>query len=51
VVRLKSLGAEPVEVTVGLPGLRSARVLDVVDETVKVRLPACGVAVVWGTCS
>ncbi|MFI6736143.1 glycoside hydrolase family 38 C-terminal domain-containing protein [Nonomuraea sp. NPDC050451] len=51
VVRLQSLAAEPVEVTVGLPGLRSARGLDVVDETVKVRLPACGVAVVWGTCS
>ncbi|MFI7615896.1 glycoside hydrolase family 38 C-terminal domain-containing protein [Nonomuraea terrae] len=51
VVRLQSLAAEPVEATVTLPGLRSARDLDVVDESVKVRLPACGVAVVWGTCS
>lgn len=37
-VRLQSLAAEPVEATVGLPG----------NETVKVRLPACGVAVVRG---
>ncbi|MFI7702879.1 glycoside hydrolase family 38 C-terminal domain-containing protein [Nonomuraea sp. NPDC049480] len=37
-VRLQSLAAEPVEATVGLPG----------HETVKVRLPACGVAVVRG---
>ncbi|MGP3933353.1 glycoside hydrolase family 38 N-terminal domain-containing protein [Nonomuraea sp. KM88] len=51
VVRLQSLAAEPVEATVTLPGLRSARGLDVVDESVKVRLPACGVAVVWGTCA
>ncbi|QFY13687.1 hypothetical protein GBF35_50335 [Nonomuraea phyllanthi] len=51
VVRLQSLAAEPVEATVRLPGLRAARGLEVVDETVKVRLPACGVAVVWGTCS
>ncbi|MER6944429.1 hypothetical protein ABT294_10430 [Nonomuraea sp. NPDC000554] len=60
VVRLQSLAGEPVEVTVSLPGLRTARVsaglerereqLDVVDESVKVRLPACGVAAVWGTC-
>ncbi|TDD15593.1 glycoside hydrolase family 38 C-terminal domain-containing protein [Nonomuraea diastatica] len=55
VVRLQSLAAEPVEVTVTLPGLRSARGPGVaeepVDESVKVRLPACGVAVVWGTCA
>ncbi|TDE39991.1 hypothetical protein E1295_32155 [Nonomuraea mesophila] len=51
VVRLQSLAAEPVEATVTLPGLRSARGLDVVDESVKVRLPACGVAVVRGTCA
>ncbi|TDC99277.1 hypothetical protein E1292_32345 [Nonomuraea deserti] len=55
VVRLQSLAAEPVEATVTLPGLRSARGAGVaeepVDESVKVRLPACGVAVVWGTCA
>ncbi|TDC08864.1 hypothetical protein E1267_09190 [Nonomuraea longispora] len=51
VVRLQSLAAEPVEATVTLPGLSSARGLDVVDESVKVRLPACGVAVVRGTCA
>jgi hypothetical protein len=61
VVRLQSLAAEPVEVTVGLPGLRAARVsaglergrepAEVAGESVKVRLPACGVAAVWGTCS
>jgi hypothetical protein len=60
VVRLRSLAAEPVEVTVTLPGLRAARVsagldrdtqdLPVTDESVKVRIPACGVAAVWGTC-
>ncbi|MBF8188635.1 hypothetical protein ITP53_23480 [Nonomuraea sp. K274] len=50
VVRLQSLAAEPVEVTVTMPGLRAARELDVVDESVKVRVPACGVATVWGTC-
>lgn len=60
VVRLRSLAAEPVEATLGLPGLRAARVsagldraaepLDVTAESVKVRLPACGVAAVWGTC-
>ncbi|MEU6711053.1 hypothetical protein ABZ897_06190 [Nonomuraea sp. NPDC046802] len=51
VVRLQSLAAEPVETVVRVPGLRAARELDVVDESVKVWLPACGVAVVWGTCS
>ncbi|MEU8249780.1 hypothetical protein [Nonomuraea sp. NPDC048916] len=60
VVRLQSLAAEPVEVTVGLPGLLRARVsaglarglepAEVAGESVKVRLPACGVAAVWGTC-
>ncbi|WP_084958819.1 glycoside hydrolase family 38 C-terminal domain-containing protein [Thermoactinospora rubra] len=60
VVRLRSLAAEPVEVAVRLPGLRSAQVsagltggratAPVADETVKVRIPACGVAAVWGTC-
>ncbi|TXK34626.1 glycoside hydrolase family 38 C-terminal domain-containing protein [Nonomuraea sp. C10] len=60
VVRLRSLAAEPVEVTVELPGLRAARVsagldraaepLQVTGESVKVRIPACGVAAVWGTC-
>jgi hypothetical protein len=59
-VRLRSLAAEPVEVTVELPGLRAARVsagldraaepLQVTGESVKVRIPACGVAAVWGTC-
>ncbi|MCG5218803.1 glycoside hydrolase family 38 N-terminal domain-containing protein [Streptosporangium soli] len=58
VVRLQSLAADPVEVTVGVPGLREARVsagldyetrpLDVRDQSVRVRLPACGVAAVWG---
>ncbi|MFC5823011.1 glycoside hydrolase family 38 C-terminal domain-containing protein [Nonomuraea insulae] len=38
-VRLQSLAAEPVEVKVAMPG----------HETVEVRLPACGVAVVRGT--
>ncbi|MGW0483185.1 glycoside hydrolase family 38 N-terminal domain-containing protein [Nonomuraea sp. NPDC003214] len=57
-VRLQSLAPEPVEVTVTLPGLRRASVsaglghdvrpADVDGESVKVRLPACGVAVVWG---
>ncbi|WP_397334420.1 hypothetical protein [Nonomuraea sp. 3-1Str] len=61
VVRLQSLAAEPVEVTLTLPGLRSARVsaglergrepAEVAGESVKVRLPACGVAAVWGTCA
>ncbi|NUP61040.1 MAG: hypothetical protein HOW71_02565 [Nonomuraea sp.] len=37
-VRLQSFAAEPVEATVTMPG----------HETVKVRLPACGVAVVEG---
>ncbi|MEV0590248.1 hypothetical protein AB0I38_02415 [Nonomuraea cavernae] len=60
VIRLQSLAAEPVEVTVGLPGLLRARVsaglarglepAEVTGESVKVRLPACGVAAVWGTC-
>ncbi|GGO61699.1 glycoside hydrolase family 38 C-terminal domain-containing protein [Nonomuraea cavernae] len=60
VVRLQSLAAEPVEVTVGLPGLLRARVsaglahelepAEVTGESVNVRLPACGVAAVWGTC-
>ncbi|TMR10183.1 hypothetical protein ETD86_40590 [Nonomuraea turkmeniaca] len=40
-VRLQSLAAEPVEVTVTIAG----------HETVTVRLPACGVAVVGGTSS
>jgi hypothetical protein len=61
IVRLQSLAAEPVEAIVRLPGLRSARAsaglarglepLEVTGESVKVRLPACGVAAVWGTCS
>ncbi|NRQ36441.1 hypothetical protein HII36_32095 [Nonomuraea sp. NN258] len=61
VARLRSLAAEPVEVTLTLPGLRSARVsaglarefepLEVTGESVTVRLPACGVAAVWGTCA
>ncbi|GAA2301628.1 glycoside hydrolase family 38 C-terminal domain-containing protein [Nonomuraea roseoviolacea subsp. roseoviolacea] len=61
VVRLQSLAAEPVEVVLTLPGLRSAEVsaglergrepAEVAGESVKVRLPACGVAAVWGTCA
>lgn len=61
VVRLRSLAAEPVRVRVRVPGLLAARVsagldhdmepLDVEGETVEVRLPACGVAAVWGTCA
>nr|WP_328808588.1 hypothetical protein [Nonomuraea montanisoli] len=61
VVRLQSLAAEPVEVTLTVPGLRSAEVsaglergrepAEVAGESVKVRLPACGVAAVWGTCA
>ncbi|GAA2374089.1 glycoside hydrolase family 38 C-terminal domain-containing protein [Nonomuraea africana] len=60
VVRLQSFADEPVEVEVGLRGLRSAQVsaglargrtpLEVSAEKVRVRLPACGVAAVWGTC-
>ncbi|WP_214318502.1 glycoside hydrolase family 38 C-terminal domain-containing protein [Nonomuraea sediminis] len=60
VVRLQSLADEPVEVTLTMPGLRSARVspglahgiadAEVRDESVKVALPACGVVAVWGTC-
>lgn len=60
VVRLQSFAAEPVEVTVHLPGLREAEVsaglvagaqqVDVRNGSVKVRLPACGVAAVWGLC-
>ncbi|MEV1238901.1 hypothetical protein [Nonomuraea sp. NPDC049750] len=60
VVRLQSLAAEPVEATVRLPRLRRAlvsaglerelRPLEVSAESVKVRLPACGVAAIWGTC-
>ncbi|MEV4158824.1 glycoside hydrolase family 38 C-terminal domain-containing protein [Nonomuraea dietziae] len=60
VVRLQSFADVPVEVEVGLRGLRSAQVspglargrrpLEVSAEKVRVRLPACGVAAVWGTC-
>lgn len=60
VVRLQSFAAEPVDVTVSLPGLLSAersdgldhdlQPVEVVGESVRVRLPACGVAAVWGVC-
>jgi hypothetical protein len=61
VVRLQSFAPEPVEVRVGLPGLTSAQVssglrtdlapAEVDAESVKVTLPACGVAAVWGICA
>ncbi|MFI6537411.1 glycoside hydrolase family 38 C-terminal domain-containing protein [Nonomuraea sp. NPDC050547] len=60
VVRLQSLAQQPVEARVTLPGLRAAQVSSglltdlapaaVDGESVKVVLPACGVAAVWGTC-
>ncbi|MEV4893818.1 hypothetical protein AB0K48_30980, partial [Nonomuraea sp. NPDC055795] len=60
VVRLQSLAPRPVEARVTLPGLRAAQVSSglltdlapaaVDGESVKVVLPACGVAAVWGTC-